>query len=69
MLETVREILGNSISIEFSPVEADVHYRLTPYSFAPKLGQKLIGRTYVDMGQGLLECLQALYKEMPRRDG
>lgn len=62
MLGTIREILSGKIAVEYIPVspENTAHYTLTPYSFIPKIGNKLVSPSYVDMGQGLLECLQEL---------
>ena len=64
MLEMIREMLGQDISLEFSDTFNDFHYTLTPYSFTPKIGSKLVSNFYMDMGQGLLECLQEVSKEL-----
>lgn len=69
LLTMIREILGGNVDVQFRPssVEgprADIHYRITPYSFAPKVGRKLISTHYVDMGQGLLQSLDKLYQQM-----
>lgn len=67
MLHTIQEILNHQIAIEFVPVDpaSNAHYALTPYSFMPKIGNKLVSNWYVDMGQGLLECLQELTASFP----
>jgi UDP-glucose 4-epimerase len=63
LLEMIREILDNRVEIQFQSVpEDDVHYRLTPYSFTPKVAQKLVGTSYLDLGQGLLQCLAEMYE-------
>lgn len=62
MLATIREILSNRIEISFRASESDTpHYNITPYSFVPKIGHKLVTYEYVDMGQGLLECISEMY--------
>ncbi len=61
MLLMIREILGKDVEIEFTNVNNPDHYSYTPYSFAPKVGQKLVNHCYVDIGQGLLECLEDMY--------
>ena len=38
------------------------HYSLTPYSFAPKVGKKLVSNYYTDIGQGLLELMEDMHK-------
>ncbi|MCL0039585.1 NAD(P)-dependent oxidoreductase [Nitrospinaceae bacterium] len=62
MLEMIKEMLKKDITFEFSITQHDAHYNLTPYSFIPKIGSKLVSNLYVDMGQGFLECLQELSK-------
>ena len=64
MLEMIREILGRDVSLEFLNTPNNFHYTLTPYSFTPKIGSKLVSNLYVDMGQGLLECLQEISSEL-----
>ena len=63
MLEMIREILNQKISLEFSNASNNFHYTLTPYSFTPKIGSKLVSNLYTDMGQGLLECLQEISQD------
>ncbi len=62
MLNMIQEILNHQTALEFVAVDpqSNAHYSLTPYSFIPKIGKKLVSNYYVDMGQGLLECLQEL---------
>ncbi len=66
MVKMVQEILGKRIEVEFKKGKNAAHYDYTPYSFIPKIGNKLTGRLYVDMGQGLLECLNDLHSK-PKR--
>lgn len=61
MVNMVQEILGKKIKVVFAKNENAAHYDYTPYSFIPKIGDKLTGQLYVDMGQGLLECLNDLH--------
>lgn len=61
MLTMIREILGADIKIEFTGEENADHYSLTPYSFVPKIGHKLVNHYYLDMGQGLMECLHEMH--------
>ena len=64
MLEMIKEMLKKDITFEFSTIPHDAHYNLTPYSFTPKIGSKLVSNLYVDMGQGFLECLQELSQDL-----
>lgn len=61
MMLMIKEILGKDIKIEFTGDKDPDHYSYTPYSFTPKVGHKLVNHCYVDMGQGILECLHEMY--------
>jgi UDP-glucose 4-epimerase len=64
LLSLIREIVGEDVGIELLPPPADHysgHYNLTPYTFRPKIGKKLVSNYYLDMGQGLLDCLDEIY--------
>ncbi len=56
------EILGRDLSIDYTE-PSEEHYRMTPYSFSPKVGRKLTSDCYVDMGQGLLQMLDEIDRE------
>jgi len=67
MLEMIREMVNQDISLEFSNSSNNFHYTLTPYSFTPKIGSKLVSNLYTDMGQGLLECLQEISQDFDKK--
>ena len=67
MMEMIREILNKDIKLKFSDVLNNFHYTLTPYSYTPKVGSKLVSNCYVDMGQGLLECLQEISRDLEKK--
>jgi len=58
LFEMVNEILGNKLQINFNNDGYSNHYKTTPYSFHPTRSKKLVANPYIDMGQGLLECLK-----------
>ncbi len=69
LLNMIREIVGD-VEIQLDPPpEEDArhgesgHFAITPYSFRPKVARKLVANPYLDMGQGLLECLEEIYLE------
>ncbi len=64
LLEMIREMLGNRIEIEIVPTDRKAHYKITPYNFSPKLGQKLVNNPHIDMGQGLLACMAEIYEKV-----
>ena len=43
------------------PEVDDAHYRVTPYTFQPRAGRRLVTSEYVDMGQGLLEVIAEIH--------
>jgi len=61
LLDMIREMLGGQVRIEFEAEQNLAHYTHTPYTFVPKIGQKLTTNCYTDLGQGLLECLHELH--------
>ena len=65
LLTMIREIVGSDVRLESYPrvqsaVGVDAHYQLTPYTFRPKMARKLVANYYVDMGQGLVDCLSEI---------
>ena len=63
-LEMINEIVGGGVELRFDENGASGHYRMTPYTFEPKIGRKLVANKYMDMGGGLLECLREIYEDM-----
>jgi UDP-glucose 4-epimerase len=63
LLIMIKEIFRNKIELEFSSKEYKYHYEITPYSFSPKIAKKIVGKYYLDMGQGLLQCIDEIYKK------
>ena len=59
----IKEILGNKIKLEFLPTDSSLHYEITPYTFNPKIARRFVSNSYLDLGQGLLQCLEEIYKK------
>lgn len=73
LFKMIREIVGADVVIDQIPmlpsqVKAGIaaHYSYTPYAFRPKVARKLVTNLYLDMGQGLIECLEEIYQEKKR---
>ncbi len=62
LLTMISEIMQNKLSIEQIEHDNFGHYKITPYSFHPTVAKKLVANPYIDLGQGLLECIQEIYK-------
>lgn len=57
MLAMIEEILKKTIEIKYHSDHGFDHYKITPYSFVPKIGEKFAPDIFTDMGQGLIECM------------
>ena len=66
LLATIKEMLDNETTISFEPSENFDHYKITPYSFTPKIGCKLTTDYYIDMGQGLLEVMGEIFDTLKK---
>lgn len=64
----IKEILKKDIKIIYQPKSMD-HYTITPYTFVPKIGKKYVKHYYVDMGQGLLLCMQEIFDKTYNNKG
>ena len=67
LLIMVKEMLNNKINLEFLPVDYSEHYEITPYAFNPKLAKRIQSNHYVDLGQGILDLMAEIYKELPHK--
>ena len=72
LLYMIKEMLDNKIEIEYTMPKNNLHYEITPFAFAPKLAKRILSKTYLDLGQGILNSIQSIYKELnqlPTYDG
>jgi UDP-glucose 4-epimerase len=58
LFDMINEILGGKLRIKLNNDGYHNHYKTTPYSFHPTRSKKLVANPYIDMGQGLLDCLK-----------
>lgn len=78
VLEIIREMLNDSVSLEYRKEGVPHHYKRTPYNFLETVAQKVIHGNYIDMHQGLMDSImqisqqiranESLYAEPLRRD-
>lgn len=64
LLEMLGEILGLKDAVKFTLGEQPGHYVRTPYAYQPKLGRKYVPPMHVDLGQGLLELISEVEKDL-----
>jgi UDP-glucose 4-epimerase len=62
LFNMINEILDTKISINLSDNNSEHHYKYTPYNFTPEVSQKLLPNPYLDMGQGLLNCITEAHR-------
>jgi UDP-glucose 4-epimerase len=63
LLTMINEIMGNRFEITNIDRNHLGHYKITPYSFNPTVGKKLVANPFMDLGQGLLELIQNISEE------
>jgi len=64
LFEMIKEILGHNFEIQLKADENTNHYKYSPYALQANMSRKLVGNTYIDIGQGILECIKNVYKEI-----
>jgi len=68
VMTMISEIMPGKIDLRFDEARAGHHYEVTPYAYQPRIGRKLVLNEHVDLGQGLLDCLQDIHQSMDRSD-
>ncbi len=64
LLKMIQEIISKKVIIRMTNKHYSGHYEVTPYSFHPIVARKLVANPYIDLGQGLVECLKNVHKEL-----
>ena len=64
LLRMINEMMDNKVEIEYLDEQMPGHYEITPYTFRPRIAKKYISNTQVDLGQGILDTIYDLYKEL-----
>lgn len=64
LLIMIKEILNNEIDIIYTNDSIVGHYKITPYSFKPKVALKINPNNFHDLGQGVLDSIYEIYQEL-----
>ncbi len=64
LLEMLKEILRNEVSIEYISGNLEGHYQITPYFFRPRTAKKIVLNEYHDLGQGILQSIHEVHEEL-----
>jgi UDP-glucose 4-epimerase len=62
LFRMIKEMLHDKIEIKLKNDGYKHHYKYSPYSFEPTVSKKLVANPYIDLGQGILECIKEVYK-------
>ncbi len=66
LLHMISEMLGNKVKINLTDETIVDHYQTTPYSFTPKIGLKLTPSPSIDLGEGILQQIDDIYKQIQK---
>lgn len=66
LITMINEIMGNHLKVKQLLNKNVGHYKITPYSYHPTVAKKLVANPFIDLGQGLLECIQEINKELEK---
>lgn len=58
----IKEMLGGNLEVNLNDNGYHNHYKVTPYSFQPTLSKKVVPNPFIDLGQGILKCMQEIDK-------
>jgi len=64
LMKMVCEMIPGGVDLKFGDQRVDPHYDITPYAFHPKIGHKLVANDYVDLGQGIMDCLADIHERL-----
>ncbi|MDD1662523.1 MAG: NAD(P)-dependent oxidoreductase [Methanomicrobiales archaeon] len=65
----IQEILGKEVRINYLPLREGTHYIMTPYSFEADIPVRITLKSYVDISEGILDCLHEVKKELDKETG
>ena len=67
LFKLIFEVLQLEENIHLSEQSKVVsHYKISPYSFQPKESKKLVPKKFIDIGQGVLEIIHEIKKELTK---
>jgi UDP-glucose 4-epimerase len=69
LFSLIQEILGKEITIHYLPQRQRTHYVMTPYSFESDIPVRINLASYVDISEGILDCLHDVQRELGMETG
>lgn len=68
LFDTITEIMGGNVKIWYNPENNNPHYIRTPYAFERDVPVRINLQHYVDINEGILDCLNEVRKELERNN-
>lgn len=64
LMKMVSDMIPGGVELKFGGKRNEGHYDITPYAFHPKIGHKLVANDYVEIGQGIMDCLADIHERL-----
>jgi len=64
LLSMIKEIMNNQIEIDYVKGSLEGHYKVTPFSFKPKVALKMSLENPHEIGQGILDTIYNIYQDL-----
>ena len=62
LLNMIDEIMQGKLEIKKVSENNMGHYKITPYVYHQPIAKKLVANPFIDIGQGIVECIQTINK-------
>jgi UDP-glucose 4-epimerase len=66
LITMINEIMQNRLKVKQISDKNSGHYKITPYSYYSNVAKKLVANPFIDLGQGILRCIQEINKELEK---
>ena len=63
LLSMINEMFSTKIDIKMHSKKSKTHYKMSPYSFNPKMAKKLVSNPHIDLGQGILNLIEEIHSK------
>lgn len=67
LFSMIQEIMGRKIRVHYQPASQHRHYVITPYSLDTDIPIRINLSTYVDISEGILDCLRDAQNELDEK--
>lgn len=63
VMRMISEMMPNRPEVTFGDKIMAAHYVTTPYQYNPKMARKMTSNAHIDLGQGLLDCIEEQFSK------